>query len=114
VFLWAFIYLPNIFRTATGDGKPIMSVDIQIDTDSPISAIPRRRKALQESNGHDQNSALNGNSTGSLVEPGAPSKKRTATEALDDTSPSQKRSKMENGVIAIDDTDNGAILIDDD
>ena len=80
----------------TGNGKPIMSVDIQINTDSPISPIPRRRKVPQESNGQDQNSALNGNSSVSLVDSGAPNKKRTATEALDDTSPSQKRSKMEN------------------
>lgn len=98
-----------------GDGNPIKGVDIPTDTDSASSPIPRRKKPSQESNGHDQNGATNSiNGTGSdFIEVGAPSKKRTATEALEDPSPSQKRSKRDDDVIAIDDTDNGAILIDD-
>lgn len=98
------------------EGSPIKGVDISVDTDSASSPIPRRKRPIQEPNGHSQNGAAsykNGTDP-DILEVGAPSKKRTATEALEDSSPSQKRSKRDDDVIAIDDTDNGAILIDDD
>ena len=100
----------------TGDGMPIKGVDIFAGTDSGASSIPRRKKPSQSPNGYGQNSTIAGIHVkiADSVEICASSKKRTATEALDDASPSQKRSKMDSSVISIDDTDNGAILIDDD
>lgn len=103
------------------DDKPIKSLDITLQsTDTlpvPTSPIPRRKKSVQQSNGHTNG---NGTATSSVVvENGSSGKKRGAAEAFDSDSPTSKRSKVvsngtDNDVIVLDDTTDGAILIDDD
>ncbi|KAE9380196.1 hypothetical protein N431DRAFT_459152 [Stipitochalara longipes BDJ] len=104
----------NVQEKTELEGKPIKSLDIAAkqasdEMPTPPSPIPRRKKSLQQSNGH-----TNGNGTPSA----AAGKKRSADEALNGDTPNSKRSKIvsngaEDGVIILDDTD-GAILIDDD
>jgi ubiquitin-like 1-activating enzyme E1 B len=99
-------------------------VDIpsQTDTERPTSPIPRRKKSSQQPNGHSQNgttSTANGTNGAKSDVIEATNKKRSAAEALEDGSQAMKRSKMktngaDDGVISIDDSADGAILIDDD
>jgi len=102
--------------TPMGD-KPIKSLDIikPAEGEFTTSPIPRRKKVVPdvESNGHGTKDVPNSN-------PG----KRTASDAIQDGSPLTKRPKTTlNGMngspakaeeIVIDDSANGAILIDDD
>jgi ubiquitin-like 1-activating enzyme E1 B len=96
------------YCSAGPEEKVITSLDIIPEkSDAPTSPIPRRKKALPQSNGH----ATNGTVTN-----GGSATKRTADEAFIDESPSAKKAKIQsNGasddIIVIEDTD-GAILID--
>jgi ubiquitin-like 1-activating enzyme E1 B len=74
-------------------------------------------KSIQQSNGHTNGSGTSSSSV--VVENGSSGKKRGAAEAFDTDPPISKRSKVvsngtDNGVIVLDDTTDGAILIDDD
>lgn len=105
----------NIQESTTDIEKPIKGLDIITVTDeeSATSQIPRRKKpAAEGTNGH-----TNG-TNGATVN--SPNKKRTATEALGDELTLVKRAKADlkiasNGddIILIDDSADGAILIDD-
>ncbi|KAF7950211.1 hypothetical protein EAE96_007502 [Botrytis aclada] len=128
----------------TMEDSPIKSLDINVNSSiptapiiseestaiSPESPIPRRKKPIPEpeskepTNGHAKSPTTeviqNGNSNGV--------KKRSASDALEhDASSNSKRSKMEapgsanlsmatlnDGIIVLDDANDGAILIDDD
>ena len=105
--------------------KPIKGLDIASKTeDTPASPIPRRKRSATETNGHTTN-GTNGVQNGKRpaedsLETVQPSKKRTASGAFDDISPSSKRSKIQfNGasadddLVVIDESADGAILIDD-
>jgi hypothetical protein len=107
------------------DDKPIKSLDIPSTRgiEPPASPIPRRKKSILESN--DQ--GTNGVEATTATTNGSLGTKRTAAEALGDDSPETKRSKTEpngsNGtnsasanddLILVDDSADGAIVIDDD
>jgi hypothetical protein len=107
------------------DDKPIKSLDIPSTRgiEPPASPIPRRKKSILESN--DQ--GTNGIEATTATTNGSLGTKRTAAEALGDDSPETKRSKTEtngsNGtnsasanddLILVDDSADGAIVIDDD
>jgi len=120
------------------EDTPIKSLDLPkseiptpFTTETPESPIPRRKKPVPE-----LKITTNGNSTnGHIKAPVAETpqsgnangiKKRSASDALgNDVSPSSKRSKTlsgsgdtsaaaENGIVILDDANDGAIMIDDD
>jgi hypothetical protein len=104
------------------DDKPVKSLDITglAERVFSTSPIPRRQKA--SANPVESNGVLtNGNRT-ELSNGGPNSGKRPASEAIQDSSPLSKRPKtISNGTngtsvdhILIDDSTNGAIIIDDD
>ena len=105
--------------------KPIKGLDIASKTeDSPVSPIPRRKRSATETNGHTTNGT---NGVQNAKRPAEddlgtvqPNKKRTASGAFDEVSPSSKRSKIQSngtstddGLVVIDESADGAILIDD-
>lgn len=109
------------------EDKPFKSLDITAITegDTSVSPIPRRKKATSnpgepngvQSNGSGIEVTNGGASNGNPV-------KRTASDAIQDGSPLSKRPKtLQNGSnvaplkedsIVIDDSADGAIMIDDD
>lgn len=113
--------------------KPFKSLDITKPNEGEsLTSIPRRQKVSPESNGVAP--TVNGTIATNGASTGAPNgSKRTASEAIQDESPLSKRPKtISNGtngthganstngtaaksdLIVIDDSANGAILIDDD
>jgi ubiquitin-like 1-activating enzyme E1 B len=110
------------------EDKPIQGLDIPVASGSgPLSSpIPRRKKSAAELNGHATNgvgatdgiqAASNGISGIKRIA------KRSADEALSDDSPDSKRSKTllkstngstDDDVVLVDDSADGAIIIDDD
>jgi hypothetical protein len=105
------------------DDKPIKGLDIPVssEVEPPTSPIPRRKKPAVESvatNGH----VVNGKKSASDSIINSAGKKRTVSQALEDGSPTAKRTKNEsngNGtigdddLIVVEDSADGAILIDD-
>lgn len=103
------------------DDKPIKGLDIPVSSEiePPTSPIPRRKKSVVETvqtNGH----AVNGKNSSSDNLVNLAGKKRTVSQALDDESPTAKRTKNQsNGNSRTGDADliiiedDGAILIDD-
>ena len=107
------------------DDKPIKALDMPASSegDAPVSPIPRRRKSAVESvpsNGH----LVNGKRPASgNIENSDTKKRRTLEEALsDDVSPPSKRLKNQSNInvqvgdddlIFVDDSGDGAIVIDD-
>jgi hypothetical protein len=108
------------------DDKPIKALDMpaSAEGDAPALSIPRRKKSAVEpvsSNGH----LVNGKRPASdNIENSDTKKRRTLDQDLgDDVSPSSKQAKNEsntNGpagdddLIFVDDSGDGAIVIDDD
>jgi ubiquitin-like 1-activating enzyme E1 B len=107
------------------DDKPIKGLDISggPESDPHVSPIPRKRKLPVESNGPVSNGINEAIPTAN----GSLGTKRTAEEALDHDSPDTKRSKLKsngtngastNGELIsaeiIEDSTDGAIVIDDD
>jgi hypothetical protein len=109
------------------DDKPIKSLDItaaqSADGASPTSPIPRKKKSAVESNGQ----GVAGIEEARLISNGIVGTKRSAEEALGHQPAEAKRSKTTsngaNGASAngehgsaliIDDSTDGAIVIDDD
>lgn len=120
------LYIPSFhlqthnFRTSDSD-KSITALDLKpsSDAESITSAIPRRPKKPTQANGHAEpvTNGINGANghKAETVDLSTSSKKRTADESLDEDVPALKKSKVEkDGAISIDDSDNGAIVIDDD
>jgi hypothetical protein len=104
------------------DDKPIRSLDINpvSNGDPPSSPIPRRKKPgvpqLNGSDGHDASKPATSNGNGNIS--ALSSGKRTVSQAFDsdDSRVSKKTKVQSNGQdpIELDETDDGAILIDDD
>lgn len=105
--------------------KPIKSLDITgaEDEDALKALIPRRKKTVVESNGTETNGAHRNGVEIITATTSKSSIKRTASEATQEDSPLSKRPKtISNGVngttgdddvLLIEDTLNGAILIND-
>lgn len=108
----------NFSRSITEPEQPIKALDLassQVETGESTS-IPRKKKPTEKADVHQNGEATNGKNGTKPADPEVSStKKRSAAEALDD-SPSQKRSKLTNGndqaIISIDDSADGAIVID--
>jgi hypothetical protein len=104
------------------DDKPIKGLDIPVSSaiEPPSSPIPRRKKSAVEpapTNGH----LMNGKKSTSDNIVNLAGKKRTVSQALEDDSPTAKRTKNQsngngtNGdddLIIVEDSADGAILID--
>ena len=105
------------------DDMPIKGLDIPVSSEiePPTSPIPRRKKSAVEpapTNGH----LANGKKSTSESIMNLAGKKRTVSQALEDDSPTAKRTKNQsNGdgtsgdddLIIVEDSADGAILIDD-
>ncbi|KAF7889291.1 uncharacterized protein EAF01_010784 [Botrytis porri] len=126
------------------EDSPIKSLDINVNSSiptvpiiseestatSPESPIPRRKKPIPEPEFKETTNGRAKSPTGEVLQNGNSNgvKKRSASDALEhDPSSNSKRSKMEppgaaglsmttlnDGIIVLDDTNDGAILIDDD
>lgn len=113
------------------EDEPIRGLDIvpSAETEPPSSPIPRRKKSVIEQNGQRVNASnrvLNSNGQRPNVDDtgaaATATKKRPASEAVDDERILAKRNKVEqNGastpgddLILVDDSGDGAIIIDDD
>ncbi|PQE30976.1 ubiquitin-activating enzyme E1 protein [Rutstroemia sp. NJR-2017a WRK4] len=117
------------------EDKPVKNLDLlpspqdAPSAESPSSPIPRRKKPAPEpapesngTNGHSQQAPDGDVSASDPLANGNGLKKRTLSDALgDETSSTSKRQKPTNGsaaaddgIIVLDDANDGAILIDDD
>lgn len=117
----------NVQESTTAMDKPIKCLDITgpFEGDSRDALIPRRKKPVEEpkrSNGDVSNGTAASHSA--PTSNGKSSIKRTASEGAQDGRPLTKRSKTiqidttdtaaDNAPILVEDSTNGAILIDDD
>ena len=108
-------------RSFGPDESPIKSPDFPERSDEqPPAYVPSRKKS-QTSNGHPQNGPASNGTNGTkpeVVDVVPARRKRSADDASDVDSQLPKKPKTTNGsenvVISIDDTVDGAILIDDD
>jgi len=110
------------------EDKPIRGLDLTIDPEGLASPIPRKKRSPPEpgvSNGHIANGTAITNGVAKRPAPdgeieGRPNK-RTASGSLDNISTSTKRTKTQsngapadNDLILVEDSGDGAIVIDDD
>ncbi|KAF4626952.1 hypothetical protein G7Y89_g11199 [Cudoniella acicularis] len=118
----------NVQESTIPDDSPVKGLDFPPphNADEPASPIPRRKKAIPQTNGHstleNQPSAqstkvpaTNGN-TSTLISSGS---KRSVAEIEDPEAPNKKQKIQSNGAskdetIVLDDTVEHAIIIDDD
>ncbi|RDL37331.1 Uncharacterized protein BP5553_04764 [Venustampulla echinocandica] len=114
----------NVQESTASDEKPIKGVDFPPapSGDEPVSPIPRRKKPAQQPNGHRAEGtdtiAANGNGT-AAVRSDPPGRKRSISEVEDLEHPPKRAKTHPNGAptdgaIVVEDSGDGAIVIDDD